>query len=69
MYKRQGVFGAEAAAQHYYRKSAAQLGTYEAARLAVLLPRPKYFEKLPNSAYVAGRASTIARRLESADLP
>ena len=65
----EGVFGAEAAAQHYYRKSAAQLSTYEAARLAVLLPRPKYFEKLPNSAYVAGRASTIARRLESADLP
>jgi monofunctional glycosyltransferase len=65
----EGVFGAEAAAQHYFRKSAAQLGTYEAARLAVMLPRPKYFEKLPNSSYVAGRAGTIARRLESAELP
>ena len=43
----EGVFGAEAAAQHYYRKSAAQLSAYEAARLAVMLPRPKYFEKLP----------------------
>jgi len=65
----EGVFGAEAAAQHYFRKSAAQLGTYEAARLAVMLPRPKYFEKLPNSSYVAGRAGVIARRLESAELP
>ncbi|HEX5697746.1 MAG TPA: transglycosylase domain-containing protein [Rhodoferax sp.] len=65
----EGVFGAEAAAQHYFRKSAAQLGTYEAARLAVMLPRPKYFEKLPNSSYVAGRAGLIARRLESAELP
>jgi monofunctional biosynthetic peptidoglycan transglycosylase len=65
----EGVFGAEAAAQHYFRKPAAQLSTYEAARLAVMLPRPKYFEKLPNSSYVAGRASVIANRLENAELP
>jgi len=65
----EGVFGAEAAAQHYFRKSAAKLSTYEAARLAVMLPRPKYFEKLPNSSYVAGRARVIANRLESAELP
>jgi monofunctional biosynthetic peptidoglycan transglycosylase len=65
----EGVFGAEAAAQHYFRKSAAQLSAYEAARLAVMLPRPKYFEKLPNSSYVAGRAALIARRLEGAELP
>ena len=65
----EGVFGAEAAAQHYFRKPAAQLSTYEAARLAVMLPRPRYFEKMPNSSYVAGRAALIARRLESAELP
>ena len=63
------MFGAEAAAQHYFHKSAAQLSSYEAARLAVMLPRPKYFEKLPNSSYVAGRASIIVNRLESAELP
>lgn len=65
----EGVFGAEAAAQHYFRKSAAQLSAYEAARLAVMLPRPKYFEKLPNSSYVAGRAALIVRRLEGAEVP
>ena len=65
----EGVFGAEAAAQHYYRKPAAQLSTFEAARLAVILPRPKYFEKLPNSSYVAGRAALIANRLGNAELP
>ena len=65
----EGVFGAEAASLHSFRKPAARLGTYEAARLAVMLPRPKYFEKLPNSSYVAGRAGIIARRLESAELP
>ena len=63
------MFGAEAAAQRYFRKPASKLSTYEAARLAVMLPRPKYFEKLPNSSYVAARASVIARRLESAELP
>ncbi len=65
----EGVFGAEAAARHYYRKSASQLSAYEAARLAVMLPRPKYFEKLPHSGYLSHRASTIAARMRDADLP
>jgi monofunctional biosynthetic peptidoglycan transglycosylase len=65
----EGVFGAEAAAQHYFRKPASRLSAYEAARLAVMLPRPKYFEKLPNSSYIAGRASVIAGRLTDAELP
>ena len=65
----EGVFGAEAAAQHYYRKPAAKLSAYEAARLAVMLPRPKYFEKLPNSGYVADRANTIVARMGDAELP
>lgn len=64
-----GVFGAEAAAQHYFRKSAARLTAWEAARLAVMLPRPKYFEKLPNSAYLAGRTGTIVARMGHAELP
>jgi monofunctional biosynthetic peptidoglycan transglycosylase len=65
----EGVFGAEAAARHYYRKSAAQLTAYEAARLAVMLPRPKYFEKVPNSGYLATRAFTIVARMRGAELP
>ena len=65
----EGVFGAEAAAQHYYRKTASRLTPYEAARLAVMLPQPKRFEKLPGSAYLSGRASTITARMRSADLP
>jgi len=65
----EGIFGAEAAARHYYRKSAAQLTAYEAARLSVMLPRPKYFEKVPNSGYLASRASTIAARMGGVELP
>jgi monofunctional biosynthetic peptidoglycan transglycosylase len=65
----EGVFGAQAAAEHYFRKPVARLSAYEAARLAVMLPRPKYFEKLPGSAYLAGRASTITARMAHARLP
>jgi monofunctional biosynthetic peptidoglycan transglycosylase len=65
----EGVFGAEAAARHYYRKSAAELTPYEAARLAVMLPRPKYFEKIPNSGYLSSRAATIEARMRDAELP
>lgn len=64
-----GVFGAEAAAQHYYRKSAARLSALEAARLAVMLPRPKYFETRPKSGYLAARANTIAARMRGVEVP
>jgi len=65
----EGVFGAEAAAQHYFRKPASKLGPLEAARLAVMLPRPKYFEKMLNSGYLAERAGVIAARMGGAELP
>lgn len=65
----EGVFGAEAAAQHYFRKPAKQLSSYESARLAVMLPRPKFFEKLSGSSYLSGRASSIVARMPDAELP
>ncbi len=65
----EGVFGAEAAAQHYFRKPASQLSAFEAARLAVMLPRPRYYEKLPNSGYLASRAGVITGRMGDAQLP
>jgi monofunctional biosynthetic peptidoglycan transglycosylase len=65
----EGVFGAEAAAQHYFRKSAARLNAWEAARLAVMLPRPRYFEKLAQSLYLARRAETIMARMNDVVLP
>lgn len=65
----EGVFGAEAAAQHYFRKPAARLSAYEAARLAVMLPRPKYFETRPGSSYLASRANTIVARMAGVEVP
>ncbi len=65
----EGTFGAEAASQRYFGKTASKLTAYEAARLAVMLPRPKFFEKIPHSAYVSGRAQTIVGRMADAELP
>jgi monofunctional biosynthetic peptidoglycan transglycosylase len=65
----EGVFGAQAAAQHYHRVDAAKLGPWAAARLAVMLPAPKRFERNPGSAYVSGRTATIAARMNDVELP
>ncbi len=65
----EGVFGAQAAARHYFRVDASRLDTLAAARLAVMLPAPKRFEKNPGSAYVAGRAATVAARMAAVTLP
>jgi monofunctional biosynthetic peptidoglycan transglycosylase len=64
-----GVYGAQAAARYYYRSSASQLSAWQAARLAVMLPRPKYFDEHRGSAYLAQRAAVIARRMGAAELP
>ena len=65
----EGIFGAEAAAQHYFRKPASRLGAHEAARLAVMLPSPKFFEGRQGSGYLASRTSTIVARMGAAELP
>jgi monofunctional glycosyltransferase len=65
----EGVFGAEAAARHYFRTGAGQLGALQAAQLAVMLPAPKRFEKRPGSAYVVGRAGTVVARMGGVELP
>lgn len=64
-----GVFGAEAGAQRYFGVSAAALGPSEAARLAVMLPNPRYFGKHMDSNYLARRSALIQRRMNSSDLP
>ncbi|MBP7914239.1 MAG: transglycosylase domain-containing protein [Vitreoscilla sp.] len=65
----EGIFGAQAAARHYFHVDASQLGAMQAARLAVMLPAPKRFEKNPGSAYVSGRAGTIVSRMSGVELP
>jgi monofunctional biosynthetic peptidoglycan transglycosylase len=64
-----GVFGAEAASQHYYGISAAALSPAQAARLAVMLPKPRFFDKHTGSAYLQKRTELILKRMNSAELP
>ena len=64
-----GIFGAEAAARHYYRSSAASLGPAQAAKLAVMLPNPRYYDRNRDTNYLARRTNLIVNRMNSAELP
>ena len=58
-----GVYGAEAAAQHFFRKPAMQLTARESARLAAVLPNPKRFRVEAPSPYVLRRQAWIQRQV------
>ncbi|WP_288378662.1 monofunctional biosynthetic peptidoglycan transglycosylase [uncultured Massilia sp.] len=64
-----GVFGAEAAARYYYKTAAANLNPQQAARLAVMLPNPRYYDKHRATNYLVRRTALIQRRMRFADLP
>ncbi len=64
-----GVFGAEAGARHHYGVSAAQLGPAQAARMAAMLPRPRYYDAHPESTALARRAAVVARWMRAVDPP
>lgn len=64
-----GVFGAEAAARHYYGVGAAGLNAEQAAHLAAMLPRPLYYERNRDSGFLQRYSETIRARMPSAQLP
>jgi monofunctional glycosyltransferase len=64
-----GVFGAEAAARHYFGISASMLSAEQAARLAAMLPRPRYYDRHRDSTYLAQYAITIRARMEDVQVP
>lgn len=55
----EGIFGAEAAAQHYFGKRSFDLSPEEAARLASILPNPRRYRPTGNQPYVTSRANQI----------
>ncbi len=63
-----GIFGCEAAAQRYYRVSAAQLAPAQAARLAVMLPNPRKYEK-NFGPRLAAHAARIQNRMQYSEVP
>ncbi|GHD71848.1 monofunctional biosynthetic peptidoglycan transglycosylase [Vogesella fluminis] len=64
-----GVFGAEAAARHYYRTSAARLSSGQAARLAAMVPNPRYYDTHRNAQGLARKTRIIQRRMSQALAP
>ena len=65
----EGIFGAEAAARHYFGVPAARLTSEQAARLAAMVPRPRFFQRNPGPNYFAGYSATILSRLPQARGP
>lgn len=64
-----GVFGAEAAAQYFYKKPAADLSRQQAAKLAARVPAPLFYADNPKSQRLRGKTNIILRRMGSAELP
>ncbi len=65
----QGIFGAQAAAQYYFKTDASGLSAAQAARLAVMLPAPKRFEKNPSSPYLMRRSRVIQKWMQGVQWP
>jgi monofunctional biosynthetic peptidoglycan transglycosylase len=59
-----GVYGAEAAAQHHFGKSAMDVTPEEAALLAAMLPAPRYYDPLRATLYLTRRQQQILRWME-----
>ena len=64
-----GIYGAEAAAQHYYGKPARRLTRNEAARLAALVPNPVVYQANPQHRRVKYRQRIILRYMNGAIIP
>jgi len=64
-----GVFGAEAAARHYYNASAAQLGPEQAARLAGMVPNPRFYDRNRNAPGLGRKTAIILGRMPGAEVP
>ncbi len=64
-----GVFGAEAAARHYFGVSAAQLSPEQAARLAAMVPNPRYYDRHRQAPGMLRKTIIILDRMPDAEIP
>ena len=65
----ENVFGAEAAARHYFDVDAAAVEPEQAARLAAMLPRPRYYDRNRGSPYLASYSESILAQMSAAQVP
>jgi monofunctional biosynthetic peptidoglycan transglycosylase len=64
-----GVFGAEAAARHYYHVSASQLSAEQAAKLAAMVPNPRYYDRHRDAPGMLRKTEIIISRMNDAEIP
>jgi monofunctional biosynthetic peptidoglycan transglycosylase len=64
-----GIFGAEAAARHYYKTSAAALNASQSAKLAAMVPNPRYYDQHRSARGLLRRTNIIAARMRFAEIP
>lgn len=65
----EGVFGAEAAARHYFHGNARELGPAQAARLAAMIPNPRFYDVHRSTRYLNRHAATIQARMRLVKIP
>jgi monofunctional biosynthetic peptidoglycan transglycosylase len=56
-----GIYGAQAAAEYWYRKDASNLTTREAAGIAAILPNPRKYKATNSTVYINKRKDKIVR--------
>lgn len=64
-----GIYGAEAAAQRYYKTSAARLSVRQAAQMAAMVPNPRWFENHRSSRKYQRRVNAITRYMRYTQIP
>lgn len=64
-----GVFGAEAAAKHYYGVKARHLSSYQAAKMAAMIPNPRYYDKRRSTRFLTRKTATIQSRMYMVKVP
>ncbi|MGB8518293.1 MAG: monofunctional biosynthetic peptidoglycan transglycosylase [Gallionella sp.] len=64
-----GVFGAEAAAQHYYHIHASQLSAAQAAKLAAMVPNPRYYDMHREASGLQRKTGIILNRMNDVYIP
>ncbi|MEO8003833.1 MAG: monofunctional biosynthetic peptidoglycan transglycosylase [Betaproteobacteria bacterium] len=64
-----GVFGAQAAARYYYGVSAANLTPEQAARLAAMVPKPRFYDRVRETPLLERRTAIILDRMDQVSVP
>jgi monofunctional biosynthetic peptidoglycan transglycosylase len=64
-----GVFGAQAAARHYFGVDAASLSPEQAAQMAAMLPAPRLFDHYRDAPFLLQRTDSVLRELPAAQIP